>query len=125
LKTSQAIPFLVLALVALSCGVESPAPVETRADDGPPPIPGSAEVCFAAMDGMEFPSGSTMIGVEELEGGCAVSVRFTNDADAEEFLRQRRDSGLSTVSVPFVGSDGTAVEIPLQVQVRDRTVNLQ
>ena len=123
MKTLRTIPFLILALVALSCGAEAPAPVETVAAEGPPPTPKSAEVCFAAMDEMEFPPGSTMIGVEELEGGCAVSVRFTNDADAEEFLRQRRDDGLSTVGVPFVGSDGAAVEIPLEVKVRERTVN--
>ena len=64
-----------------------------------------------------------MIGVEELDGGCAVSIRFPNDADAEEFLRQRRADGLSTVSVPFSGPDGGTVEIPLEVKVRDRTVN--
>jgi hypothetical protein len=64
-----------------------------------------------------------LIGVEELEGGCAVSIRFTDEADAEAFLEQRRDDGLSTLSVSFTGTDGSAVEIPLQVKVRDRTVN--
>ena len=123
MNTLRTIPFLILTLVVLSCGGEAPTPVETPAADGPPPIPGSAEVCFAAMDEMEFPPGSTMIGVEELEGGCSVSIRFTDDAEAEAFLRQRRDDGLSTVSVPFVGSDGNAVEVPLEVRVRDRTVN--
>jgi len=123
MKTLRTIPFLILALVVLSCGAEAPAPVKTVAADGLPPTPGSAEICFAAMDEMEFPPGSTMIGVEEFEGGCAVSIRFPNDADAEEFLRQRRADGLSTVSVPFSGPDGGVVEIPLEVKVRDRTVN--
>ena len=57
MNTLRTLPVLILALVVLSCGAEAPAPVETVAADGLPATPGSAEICFAAMDEMEFPRG--------------------------------------------------------------------